>query len=153
MAALRAVLTPEADDFKERVYYDLPDDAEDYVHRIGRTARAGAEGDAISFVCETYAFSFPDIEKYIGHRIAVETIDKELLAAVDPKSRVRIQKGDRLERRDGRGGGPRRGKPGGGKPRSARPAEEKGSAESAATDKPRRRRRRRKPNTDGTAPA
>ena len=134
------------------INYDLPDEAEDYVHRIGRTARAGAEGDAISFVCETYAFSFPDIEKYIGHRISVEPIDKELLAEVDPKSRVRIQKGDRLERRDGRGGGPRRGKPGGGKPRTARPAEGSGSADKAATDKP-RRRRRRKPKTDGTAPA
>ena len=71
----------------------------------------GAKGDAISFVCETYAFSFPDIEKYIDHRIPVEPIAKELLAEVDPKSRVRVQKGDRLERRDGG-----RGKPGGGRP-------------------------------------
>ena len=115
------------------INYDLPDDAEDYVHRIGRTARAGAEGDAISFVCETYAFSFPDIEKYIGHRISVEPIAKELLAEIDPRSRVRIQKGDRLERRDGGRGGPRRGKPGGGKPRSARPADEAKSGEGAAT--------------------
>ena len=42
--------------------YDLPFDAEDYVHRIGRTARLGAEGDAISFACERYAMSLPDIE-------------------------------------------------------------------------------------------
>ena len=42
--------------------FDLPNDAEDYVHRIGRTARAGAEGDAISFGCDEYAVSLPDIE-------------------------------------------------------------------------------------------
>ncbi len=51
------------------INYDLPQDQEDYVHRIGRTARAGKSGDAISFACETFAFTLPDIEKYIGHRI------------------------------------------------------------------------------------
>lgn len=55
--------------------YDLPQDAEDYVHRIGRTARAGAAGDAISFGCETYAISLPDIEEYIGHKIPVANYD------------------------------------------------------------------------------
>ena len=78
------------------VNYDLPEDAEDYVHRIGRTARAGAEGDAISFVCETYAFSLPDIEKYIGHKITVQPVSLELLPDIDPASRVRIEKTDRL---------------------------------------------------------
>ena len=50
--------------------YDLPQDPEDYVHRIGRTARAGAEGDAISLGCEDYVQSLPDIEDYIGRKIA-----------------------------------------------------------------------------------
>ncbi len=49
--------------------YDLPQDAEDYVHRIGRTARLGAEGDAISFACDMYAQGLPDIEAYIGQKI------------------------------------------------------------------------------------
>jgi ATP-dependent RNA helicase RhlB len=62
--------------------FDLPQDAEDYVHRIGRTARAGASGDAISFACEEYAFSLPDIEKYIGHKIPVGRIDDDWLNAV-----------------------------------------------------------------------
>ena len=43
-------------DVSHVVNYDLPQDPEDYVHRIGRTARAGASGDAISFACETFAF-------------------------------------------------------------------------------------------------
>jgi len=53
------------------VNYDLPQDPEDYVHRIGRTARAGASGDAISFCCETWVYSLPQIEKYIGAKIPV----------------------------------------------------------------------------------
>jgi ATP-dependent RNA helicase RhlB len=64
--------------------FDLPNDAEDYVHRIGRTARAGADGDAISFGCEEYAISLPDIERYIGHQIPRATIEKADLAEVTP---------------------------------------------------------------------
>lgn len=59
--------------------YDLPQDVEDYVHRIGRTARFGASGEAISFICEEYAYSMPDIENYIGEKIPVEPITPELL--------------------------------------------------------------------------
>ncbi|MGI9224475.1 MAG: ATP-dependent RNA helicase RhlB [Woeseiaceae bacterium] len=61
------------------INFDLPQDAEDYVHRIGRTARAGASGDAISFGCETYAISLPDIEAYIGHKIPVANYDASIL--------------------------------------------------------------------------
>ncbi len=62
--------------------YDLPFDAEDYVHRIGRTARLGAEGDAISFACERYAMGLPDIEAYIGQEIPRASVDSELLVAL-----------------------------------------------------------------------
>ncbi|MFC5579067.1 ATP-dependent RNA helicase RhlB [Lysobacter niabensis] len=62
--------------------YDLPFDAEDYVHRIGRTARLGAEGDAISFACERYAMSLPDIEAYIEQKLPVAAVDPDLLVAV-----------------------------------------------------------------------
>ncbi|WP_078117998.1 ATP-dependent RNA helicase RhlB [Thiosocius teredinicola] len=128
------------------INYDLPEDAEDYVHRIGRTARAGAEGDAISFVCETYAFSLPDIEQYIGHKVPVDSVASELLADVDPASRVRIDKADRVQRRDGGGRKPRRGPSGnsGDKPQN--------QGDQAAAKKP-RRRRRRPPKADGSAPA
>jgi ATP-dependent RNA helicase RhlB len=64
--------------------FDLPNDAEDYVHRIGRTARAGAEGDAISFGCEEYAIALPDIERYIGHQIPRASIEAKDLAVVTP---------------------------------------------------------------------
>jgi len=67
--------------------YDLPQDAEDYVHRIGRTARLGAEGDAISFACDMYAQSLPDIEAYIGQKIPVATVEPAFL--VMPPARPR----------------------------------------------------------------
>ncbi len=64
--------------------YDLPQDREDYVHRIGRTARAGASGDAISLACEKYSFSLPEIEEYIDHKIPVGSIATDMLAALKP---------------------------------------------------------------------
>jgi len=69
-------------DVSHVVNYDLPQDAEDYVHRIGRTARAGASGDAISFGCENYAQSLPDIEAFIGRKIPVVQIDHQSLLSV-----------------------------------------------------------------------
>ncbi len=65
--------------------YDLPHEAEDYVHRIGRTARLGAEGDAISFACDLYAMSLPDIETYIGQSIPVAPMGPELLIMPKPR--------------------------------------------------------------------
>lgn len=70
--------------------YDLPQQAEDYVHRIGRTARAGASGTAISFACENYAHFLPEIEDYIGHSIPSEAVSAELL--LKPKPRARIER-------------------------------------------------------------
>ncbi|HTA63901.1 MAG TPA: ATP-dependent RNA helicase RhlB, partial [Xanthomonadaceae bacterium] len=61
--------------------FDLPFDAEDYVHRIGRTARLGAEGDAISFACERYAQSLPEIEAFIEQKIPVAPVEAALLVA------------------------------------------------------------------------
>jgi ATP-dependent RNA helicase RhlB len=52
------------------INFDLPQEREDYVHRIGRTARIGASGDAISFACEQYVYSLPEIEDFIGQKIA-----------------------------------------------------------------------------------
>jgi ATP-dependent RNA helicase RhlB len=57
------------DDVSHVINYDLPQDAEDYVHRIGRTARAGAEGKAISLADEDLVFHLPEIEEYLGIKI------------------------------------------------------------------------------------
>jgi ATP-dependent RNA helicase RhlB len=71
------------------INYDLPQNAEDYVHRIGRTARAGAAGDAVSFACEEYVFSLPDIEDYIGNKIPTEAVTSESLAELKPPVRLK----------------------------------------------------------------
>jgi ATP-dependent RNA helicase RhlB len=60
------------------INYDIPHDAEDYVHRIGRTARAGAEGKAISLADEEGAFYLEAIEEYTRQKIPVEWVDDEL---------------------------------------------------------------------------
>jgi len=109
------------------INYDLPQDAEDYVHRIGRTARAGAAGNAISFGCEHYVMSLPDIEEFIGMHIPVEPVEPGLLAE-------EIIRPPRRERPSRPGGGRRQG----GRPR-AQGRGDKGSSP-PASGKPRRRR-------------
>ena len=93
--------------------YDLPQDAEDYVHRIGRTARAGASGDAISFGCEDYAISLPDIEDYIGRKIPVEAIDADSLVQIK-----RPPRRPRKPRANDKRSSSNRGKAGGRRPRN-----------------------------------
>ncbi|MDT0628743.1 ATP-dependent RNA helicase RhlB [Alteromonas sp. W364] len=91
--------------------YDLPDDAEDYVHRIGRTGRAGESGIAISFACEKYALNLPAIEMYIEHQIPVTDYNpNELLEDVEPPKFHRKPRGrndNRSGNRGGRSGGQR----------------------------------------------
>ena len=92
--------------------YDLPQDAEDYVHRIGRTARVGKDGDAISFACENFVYSLPEIEAFIGHKIPVEAVPDDYMVELKPP--VRIQRppprpggGRGNSRAAGKGGGGR----------------------------------------------
>jgi ATP-dependent RNA helicase RhlB len=68
--------------------YDLPQDAEDYVHRIGRTARVGKDGDAISFACEGFVYSLPEIEAFIGHKIPVEVVQDDFIATLKPPVKI-----------------------------------------------------------------
>jgi ATP-dependent RNA helicase RhlB len=69
--------------------YDLPDDCEDYVHRIGRTGRAGLSGSSISLACEEYALNLPAIENYIGHNIPVSKYNSDaLLNDLPPAKRL-----------------------------------------------------------------
>lgn len=77
--------------------YDLPDDAEDYVHRIGRTGRAGQSGTSISFACEKYSLNLPAIEEYVQHAIPVtEYNSDDLIRDVTPpkpRFKKRMQNG------------------------------------------------------------
>lgn len=83
--------------------FDLPQSGEDYVHRIGRTARAGASGFAISFACEDFAHYIMDIEEYIDQKISRESVTSDLLS--EPKPPIKRERGSRPNR-------PRSGKPG-----------------------------------------
>ena len=74
--------------------FDLPQDAEDYVHRIGRTARLGAEGDAISFACDRYAMGLPDIEAYIEQKIPTARVEPEMLVVPAPRVREKVAMSD-----------------------------------------------------------
>jgi ATP-dependent RNA helicase RhlB len=97
------------------INWDMPQDAEDYVHRIGRTARAGAAGKAISLADETSALAVEPIEKFIGQKILVEWADDDLyLAEIKPTSEERRRYADEKRQRMASRGGPGRsgGKPG-----------------------------------------
>lgn len=92
------------------INYDLPQDAEDYVHRIGRTARAGTSGDAISLCCETWVYSLPQIETYIGMRLPTESFPPEWMPAdyIEPPRLPRRPRSGPPRRGGGSGGGGRR---------------------------------------------
>ena len=96
------------------VNYDFPYEPDDYIHRIGRTGRAGETGTAVSFACEDESFIIPDIEKLIERELPCRMPEDELFAEPPaPSHQVK-----RRERRGGgsfgrgpRFGGPRRGGP------------------------------------------
>jgi len=94
--------------------YDMPQDPEDYVHRIGRTARAGAEGDAISLGCEDFVQSLPDIEAYIGRSLPRAALTEDLLAEITVPARERRRFGGPGGGRGFGGGRDRGGRSGGG---------------------------------------
>ncbi len=131
--------------------YDMPQDPEDYVHRIGRTARAGAEGDAISLGCEDYVQSLPDIEAYIGRSLPRGTLAEDMLADITVPARERRRFGGPGDRGrggfgSGHGGGERgRGGRGGGRGSDRRGGrrEDRPAATAPAS----------RPETGGTEPA
>ena len=104
--------------------YDLPQSGEDYVHRIGRTARAGASGQAISFACEDTAFYVPDIEAYLGAKLPTVAVTPDLLAQTARPAPPPRRAKDSANKGGGRGkgGGDRQQKDSGGgrKPRPRR---------------------------------
>lgn len=134
------------DDLELVVNYDLPEDSESYVHRIGRTARVGKEGRAISLVCEKYVYGLEGIESLIRQKIPVEWAEDDLYA--EDKSagmhfhaeRDRDGRGRRKERPDGR----RREKPSRERPR---PERHERPARAAGAVRPERHERPLRPET------
>jgi len=138
--------------------YDLPQDPEDYVHRIGRTARAGASGKAISLACETYVYSLEAIEEYIGHRIDAHHAEEDLLIAPKPMPRRPRQQheGSRRESAPTRRTRKRQGRTRTDTPRAEHAGTEATAEAGAASagggpageeKRPKRRRRRRRKRT------
>ena len=132
------------------INYDLPQDCEDYVHRIGRTARAGAEGKAISMADEDGAFFLEAIEEYIKSKIPTEWAEDELYVT-DYVRTARPKMKPKIGQDNTRGTGSRNRTQKSSKPTSAvkpvtkaaPPNEAAGSADSM--EKKKRRRRKKKP--------
>jgi len=104
------------DNISHVVNYDLPYEPEDYVHRIGRTGRAGETGRAVSFACDEGSFVLPEIEEYIKDQIPVEHPSPDMLKLPHPNPTVSGKQHTDLlphsrpaKRRSGGGGGGRRG--------------------------------------------
>ncbi|MBO7175657.1 MAG: DEAD/DEAH box helicase [Spirochaetaceae bacterium] len=104
----------DVDDLAMVVNYDLPNESENYVHRIGRTARAGKSGKAYTFCSEQDVYNLVPIERYLGHSIPSAVAFDDMMAE-DKSADVYIRTGDYGE--DGeegrRGHGDRRGGRGG----------------------------------------
>jgi len=101
------------------VNFELPNVPEDYVHRIGRTGRAGAQGEAISLVCLDEEIFLKDIEKLIKRSIPRETVpgfEPPSSEKAEPIVLGRMTIGVGGTQRNGRGGGGGGGRPGGGRP-------------------------------------
>jgi ATP-dependent RNA helicase RhlB len=132
------------------INYDLPQDREDYVHRIGRTGRAGAGGKAISLACENYVFALPDIESYIKQKIPVMPLTDEMIVddyvrpAASERRRERRPEGGR---RAGKFSGKDKGR--GGRRSLAAPKVEPAPQPEPGKPKKKRRRRRKKPGAAG----
>lgn len=97
-------------DVSHVINYDLPQDREDYVHRIGRTARIGASGDAIGLACEEYVYSLPEIEAFIGRPIPVLPVTEDLLVKPNPPKRTERRRVSLSNNRRPRKGNPRQGR-------------------------------------------
>ena len=76
----------QIDDLELVINYDIPEDFENYVHRIGRTARAGKSGKSITLACEEYIYGLQAIEDYIQMKVPVLWADEENLEEVEDKS-------------------------------------------------------------------
>jgi ATP-dependent RNA helicase RhlB len=84
------------EDISHVINYDLPQDSENYVHRIGRTARAGKSGKALSLACEEYVFHLEPLEEMLGYKIPVVWPEEDWYvdvrsSSVGPKRKTRLK--------------------------------------------------------------
>ena len=101
------------DDVSLVINYDLPEHAEDYVHRIGRTGRAGHSGKSISFLCEYGAYYLPDIEKLLDVRFSSILPTEEMLKLPEPVQGAKLPRREpEAARHSGHRGGSGRGRGG-----------------------------------------
>ncbi len=128
------------DDITHVINYDVPQDPEDYIHRIGRTARAGKDGDAITFACEDYAEHLMAIEETLKHKIPVEWPEDDMFLA--PKEGMPVFKRRRPSGPPARrGSGPSNGR---------RPAPPRGRGPKSSSSRGRRPSGpRRRPSSSG----
>lgn len=146
----------DIDDISLVVNYDVPREAEDYVHRIGRTARAGAGGAAVTLVSEGDMRWFGNLEKFLGYEVAKRELPADLgkLPVYDPDKRPAGRGGrgpsGRNRNRQGRGKAQGNNRPTGDRPRreersqpKPRPAAPQGSAPGEAAPKGRNNSRNR----------
>ncbi|MBF1544844.1 MAG: DEAD/DEAH box helicase [Prevotella salivae] len=83
----------DIDDISMVINYDVPHDAEDYVHRIGRTARAAREGSAITFVSDDDIYYFQQIEKFLGKQVDKTPLPEGLGEGPEYKSAGKPKRG------------------------------------------------------------
>jgi len=136
------------DDLELVINYDIPQDSENYVHRIGRTARAGRSGKAITLACEQYVEHLDAVERFIHGKIPVCWADDSLYVP-DQSAGLNFRSEIRAARSGGRSGGKFDDRKGdrrerGPKPsRGPRPERAKTAAGEPAAEKPQRERSRK----------
>lgn len=128
----------DIDDIAMVINFDVPHDPEDYVHRIGRTARAQRDGVAITFVAEEEISSFKQIEKFLGREVEKNQLPEGLGEAPDYNAARSNGRGGK-QRRGGNGESNGRGRGGNGrgrgKKRNATDDQNKTDGKNAPTDK------------------
>jgi ATP-dependent RNA helicase RhlB len=153
------------------VNFDVPLDPEDYVHRVGRTARAGASGNAVTLACEDYVEGLEPIEKFIGFKLPFEHPEDAMLETefTTPPRRPRAPRDGRMRERRGRDDRGGRGRTP--RERTARPHGEAHASSASSSEVPapkpaaapapggspsapptKRKRRRRRRKSDPAAP-
>ena len=100
------------DDITHVVNFNIPERPDDYVHRIGRTGRAGKKGISVTFACEMESFELPAIEELLGERLSCTQPEENMLELPEPVRKPRPRK-PRDDRRGGGRGGSRGGPRGG----------------------------------------